>query len=395
MHIVHVLGKSSRSAGGLFETVPGLAHALQFQSLGDIQVSAIGVFDKYFMADRHSWKCPIQAMPISAWAPKKLLYTPGMLDFLLAEDASVVFCHGLWNYHNRVVLQWARRTQRPYIMVPHGMLDIIDLKKSRLKKWLARKFYMDRLFEGAACVRAISQSEADSIRAYGVRAPICLIPNGMVLPPTERSDPPPWRQSLPANAKVLFYIGRINPKKGLPALIEAWRQVMKSDRAAAEGWHLVIAGWGQDGHELTLKSQVERLSLGQTIHFVGPLFDAAKDTAFRNADAFVLPSKSEGLPTVILEAWAYELPVLMTPQCNIPEGFTARAAVRIETNADSIADGLRQLFRMSEAKRKEMGANGRTLVATKFSWSSIGRETLMVCKWILGSAPKPASVIDD
>ena len=313
----------------------------------------------------------------------------------MAEDASVVFCHGLWNYHNRVVLQWACRTRRPYIIVPHGMLDIVDLNKSRLKKWLACKFYMEQLFQGAACVRAISQSEADSIRAYGVRAPICLIPNGMVLPPAGKSEPPPWRQSLPANAKVLFYIGRINPKKGLPALIEAWGQVKTSDRAAAESWHLVIAGWDQDGHELTLKSQVEKLSLGQTIHFVGPLFDATKDTAFRNADAFVLPSKSEGLPTVVLEAWAYELPVLMTPQCNIPEGFTAQAAVRIETNADSIAGGLRQLFQMSEAQRKEMAENGRTLVAVKFSWSSIASETLAVCKWILGSAPKPVSVIHD
>ncbi len=88
-----------------------------------------------------------------------------MLDRLLAQEASVVFCHGLWCYHNRVVLQWARRTRRPYIIVPHGMLDIVDLRKSRLKKWIARKLYMERLFQGAACLRAISQSEADSVRA--------------------------------------------------------------------------------------------------------------------------------------------------------------------------------------------------------------------------------------
>jgi poly(glycerol-phosphate) alpha-glucosyltransferase len=157
----------------------------------------------------------------------------------------------------------------------------------------------------------------------------------------------------------------------------------------------VIAGWDQDGHESTLKSTVKRLASGQTIHFVGPLFDAAKDAAFRNCDAFVLPSKSEGLPTVVLEAWAYGLPVLMTPQCNLPEGFAARAAVRVEPNPDSIAEGLRKLFLMSDAERKEMSVNGRMLVASKFSWPAIAQETLAVCKWILGTAPKPASILDD
>ena len=183
----------------------------------------------------------------------------------MAEEASVVFCHGLWTHHNLVVLQWARRTGRPFVMVPHGMLDVVDLKKSRLQKWVSRKLYMDQLFEKAACVRAISRSEADSIRACGVRAPICLIPNGVDLPAPRTVAPPAMRQALPAGAKVLFYIGRIHPKKGLPALIEAWGRVTSSD-PSAENWHLVIAGWDQEGHEAELKARVEKLSWGRTVH---------------------------------------------------------------------------------------------------------------------------------
>ena len=392
MRIVHVLGKSSRNAGGLFEVVPGLAHSMQH--LPGVEVSAVGVADELSASSQLQWKCPLHAVPASPLAPKKLLYAPGMFDRLVAEDASVVFCHGLWNYHNRVVLRWARQTRRPYVIVPHGMLDIVDLNKSRISKWLVRKLYMEQLFKGAACVRAISLSEVESVRAYGVRAPICLIPNGITEPPAGKAEPPPWNQKLPANAKILFYIGRINPKKGLPALIEAWSQAKRSDPSGAKDWHLVIAGWDQDGHELTLKSLVEKFASGSTVHFVGPLFDAAKDAAFRNSDAFILPSKSEGLPTVVLEAWAYERPVLMTPQCNIPEGFTSRAALQIETNATSISEGLRQLFLMGAAERRELAANGKNLVAGKFSWASIGHETLGMCRWLLGLGPKPACVID-
>jgi poly(glycerol-phosphate) alpha-glucosyltransferase len=181
----------------------------------------------------------------------------------------------------------------------------------------------------------------------------------------------------------------------MPALLEAWARVTTSPPATAEDWHLVIAGWDQDGHESALKAQVERLALGRSVHFVGPLFYDAKDTAYRHADAFILPSKSEGLPTVVLEAWAYDLPVLMTPQCNLPEGFTAGAAVRIETNADSIAAGLRQFFQMSDPDRRHMAANGRALVATKFAWSAIAAETFAVCEWLRGTGPKPKSVMTD
>src|SRR5208282_2368790 len=139
MHIVHILGKASRNAGGLLETVSGLANSLQAFSAGQFQTSAIGVFDEFFIVDRPHWRCPIQVFHTAPGMPKRLLYAPGMRKFLQAEDASLVFCHGLWTYHNWVVWQWARKTRRPYVVVPHAMLDSVDLKKSGSKKWLAGK----------------------------------------------------------------------------------------------------------------------------------------------------------------------------------------------------------------------------------------------------------------
>lgn len=69
----------------------------------------------------------------------------------------------------------------------------------------------------------------------------------------------------------------------------------------------------------------------------------------------------------VLEAWAYGKPVLMTPECNLPEGFAAGAAIRIETGAESIATGLRALFSMSPAALGEMSAKGGRLVAERFT----------------------------
>ena len=390
MKVVHVVSRISRLAGGLFETVPGLTRAVS--QLSGMDVSVVGLDDEFFLQDKSRWSCKITAVPVAAWSPRKLLWAPQMLRHVLAADASILVCHGLWTHHNYVALQWAKKTGRPYLISPHGMLDEVDLRKSRLVKWAARKLYVDRLFRGAACIRAISESEVQSARAFGVRGPICLVPNGIWLPEPAKGDPPSWMEQVPRGKKILFYLGRLNPKKGLPALLTAWARLQQQTPKVAGDWHLVIAGWDQNGHEQELKAQAEALGVARTTLFPGPLFGPAKHAAYRHADAFVIPSTSEGMPTVVLEAWAYGLPVLMTPQCNLPEGFARQAALKIETNPESIEQGLRELLAMSLESQMKMAQNGRTLVETKFCWLEIAREIHAVYQWALGQGPRPESV---
>ena len=69
----------------------------------------------------------------------------------------------------------------------------------------------------------------------------------------------------------------------------------------------------------------------------------------------------------VLEAWAHAKPVLMTPECNLPEGFEADAALRIGTTPEEIAAGLRNITpEMTDDDRKaKWAARGRDLVANK------------------------------
>jgi len=60
----------------------------------------------------------------------------------------------------------------------------------------------------------------------------------------------------------------------------------------------------------------------------------------------------------VLEAWPYAKPVLMTPKCNLREGFAAGAALQIETSPETIAAGLKQLIEMSDDDRKPMAVVG-------------------------------------
>src|SRR5208282_4574684 len=109
----------------------------------------------------------------------------------------------------------------------------------------------------------------------------------------------------------------------------------------------------------------------------------AKAACYANCDAFILPSFSEGLPMVVLEAWAYGKPVLMTPECNLPEGFAANAAIRIEPGVEGIARGLQELFRTPHSALRVLGDNGRNLVAGRFAWPKIAVEMKSVYEWVL------------
>jgi poly(glycerol-phosphate) alpha-glucosyltransferase len=272
------------------------------------------------------------------------------------------------------------------------MLSARSLDVARWKKFLAAAVFKNTVLRSAQCLQAFSEHEVGEIRAYGLRNPVCVIPNGIDLPECPPSEPPPWRGLVAPDKKVLLYLGRLHPIKGLPDLLRAWTEFQRRGDTAAKDWNIAIAGWGEGGHEAELKAQVRNASLTGSVHFLGPQFGDDKAAAYHHADAVVLPSLSEGLPTAVLEAWAHSRPVLMTPECNLPVGFETEAALRLDREPAAMADGLAQLCALSDAERAAMGARGRLLVAGRFSWRKIAAELRDVYEWMAGGGPAPACV---
>jgi glycosyltransferase involved in cell wall biosynthesis len=364
----------TRSGGGIFTSVQRLAQELATRE----EVRVFGLEDPAAADDFSTWNpLPTTAYPVRG--PRSFGYAPALGRALREAPLDLVHSHGLWMYPSVA----AYHSRKPGLISPHGMLDPWALALSKWKKKLAGAAFQNSHLHAAACLHALCQSEADSIRAYGLRNPICVIPNGIGLPaPGDASAS--FAAEIPSTAKVLLYLGRLHPKKGLPDLVRAWP-------AASRDWHLVIAGWDQGGHESELKQLVAELRI-ERVHFPGPQFGPAKDAAYRQADAFILPSLSEGLPMVILEAWAHGKPVLMTSACNLPEGFAARAAIQITPDSEGIARGLRELAAMSLEENREMGTRGRRLAEEHFAWPKIAESFHAVYQWILGQGPQPECV---
>lgn len=293
----------------------------------------------------------------------------------------VVHQHGIWQLFSLQVKGFPCR-----VISPHGMLDSHALKYGRIKKTVARWLYENKNLSGASCIHALCESEYRAIRDAGLENPVAVIPNGVRLTMTGNTSLY-WEQ-FSKGRRVLLFLGRLHPKKGLEDLLQAWADVV--DRS--EGWCLVIAGWQEAGYGDYLKKIMEKNRLEGSVLFPGPLYDEEKVSGMRSADAFVLPSYSEGLPMAVLEAWASKLPVFMTQACNLPSGFERNAAEPIEVGREGVKAGLLRLFKMSRGELDKIGQSGQKLVSEQFSWERVGDEMFRVYEWLLGGGRKPDTV---
>lgn len=362
----------SRSAGGVATAVSGIAKNLNPHR---VEAFVAAGHDKASDLETELW----QGVDISlhnVLGPRSFGFQPGLISYLAARKPECVHVHGLWMYPSIACSQ----LKVPRVITPHGMLDPWALSNSALRKRAAMAFYEWSNLKGCSCIHALCEAERNQVRLLGLKVPVALIPNGINLRMADYvGKPPAWLRALPVDAKILLFLGRIHPKKGLVSLLKGFAA---STCSKTDEWHIVVAGWDQGGHEDMLKLLTEDLAISDRVHFVGPQYNDAKLATLAAADAFVLPSQSEGIPIAVLEAWAFSLPVLITEQCNLPDGFELFAAIRIGLDPLSVAAGINILTSMSTDELTQMGANGRKLVEKKFNWAAIGREMEDLYRWL-------------
>jgi poly(glycerol-phosphate) alpha-glucosyltransferase len=190
-----------------------------------------------------------------------------------------------------------------------------------------------------------------------------------------------------SNANVMLFLGRLHPKKNVLALLDTWPA-----EVASNNWHLVIVGWQQGNYQKVLEEKIQQRGLSKRVHILGPLFGHEKHAALRHAQAFVLPSLSEGLPMAVLEAWSYGLPVLMTGACNLPEGIEAGAAMRMALEPNGMSRDLAAFLGLDRTCLATMGSNGLRLVEDRFSWPSVAARMRAVYAWLVDGGIAPPTV---
>ncbi len=170
------------------------------------------------------------------------------------------------------------------------------------------------------------------------------------------------RFTIPRDAPVVGFVGRLTRDKGLPELIEAFDRILPAEPAT----HLLLVGWF-DRAEDALDSELRRRILNHPrIHCTGFVADTAP--YYRAMDVMVLPTWREGFPNAVLEAAATGIPVVTT------ESTGARDAVVAEVTGllippgypEAILEAVVKLLR-DPGRRLQMGRAARAWVAEHYS----------------------------
>ena len=305
----------------------------------------------------------------------------------VVRAAKGIHIHGIWETHCFVTAGMARSCKRPYIISAHGMLDDWALRHKRLKKALYAAWVETNNLQCATCLRALTRDEVSDYRRIGITAPVAVIPSGVEAPSGTTADL--FWQSYPelVGKRIILFLGRLHPKKGLHLLMQAWRQVAQQYADT----QLVIAGPDPEGMTASLQQMTTEFGLADSVTLAGMLSGDAKWAALAAASLFVLPSYSEGFSVAVLEALAMGIPVIVSGACHFPEVAENECGWVIQPEVVALENALRQYLELPRDAINGMGKRGRALAETRYSWPAVGKQMAEVHDWLLGGQ-KPASV---
>ena len=285
-------------------------------------------------------------------------------------EANMIDAHSLWTDFNLYAESVARLTGCPFIVSPHGTLASAALNSgSPLKKPLWHPVQR-RVLVNAACMHATADSELQDIRAQRLFGPVEVIPNGVDLPDWI----PPCRASEGHNQPV--HESRPSPD----VLLRAWPRLESLHPA----WDLDVAGIDRNspGHLDAMRSLARTLEIRRG-RFLGEVVGDSKWAAYRSADLYVLPTKSEIFAITVAEALAAGTLAVVTTGAPWPTIEARGAGWWIDISTDSLTQALRVAMEAPREQLARMGWLGRQWMESSFGWNGIAMRFEEMYRWVL------------
>lgn len=251
--------------------------------------------------------------------------------------ADVVHVHGIWTFPTTFSSVVARMLGKPYFVNPHGMLDIWQLKQSKLVKTIYSMLIEKRNLKKATAVCFTHEEEMQEASVYANFNNAFILPNAV---DTSIFDKLPSKHELErlypqtTGKTVFFFMARLHPKKGLDLLLRALSRLSSIKK---DSIHLLVAGERSGAYYNEMVLLVSKLTLDQQVTFVGEVLAMQKAIMLGGVDIFALTSYQEGDSIALKEAMASGLPLLMTRQCHYPAWEDAGFAKVVDTDIAQIA----------------------------------------------------------
>jgi glycosyltransferase involved in cell wall biosynthesis len=297
---------------------------------------------------------------------KKTRIGPGSFA---VQEADIVHVNGIRNMLSMQAIRFASRLAKPLVIQAHGTAQRIV--SSTHLKWVYDSIFMKRILNEADALIALQEKEVEQIVAAGGNPDsIHIVPNGIDSSNCGgQSYGERFRMfyGIPANRRIILFLGRINLKKGVDLLVEAFARIPVDERRT---FQLVIAG-PDDGHLHEVQSLIARHQLEDQVLYTGFLAGGAVWDALASADLFVLPCRTDTFPMALLEACCSGTPILVTNTCEIADILSGKAALSVPLDVDAIAVGMRRILADEELQAR-LARGARQLMLTKFSIQTVG-----------------------
>jgi glycosyltransferase involved in cell wall biosynthesis len=301
----------------------------------------------------------IQTITLRHNAPHAVRAGREVAERLEALGADVLLCHG---YKPTIVGYLAgRRTRVPVVAVSRGWTAATP--RVRLYEWIERA-----LLPYVYCTVCVSQGQAEKVRRCGVPDHRVLVIRNAIEVGRFQSPAPAYRHLLEGffatpPRRIIMAAGRLSPEKGFDQLVEAAGITCRADPTIG----FILFGDGPMREALARRID----ALGLNGNFILAGFRDDVDAFLPHADVVVLPSYTEGLPNVALEASAAAVPVIATAVGGCPEVVEDGLTGHIIPPGDPGAIAQRLLQTLSnEARRLEMGQRGRLKIQQEFTFTA-------------------------
>jgi len=288
----------------------------------------------------------------------------GVAKFLAqADDYDVVHAHSHLYFSTNLAALKRRLGDTPLAITNHGLYSqnapewVFDAYLWTLGRWT---------FDSADIVFCYTDEDRYRVQELAGDTEVKVVANG--IDHTRFTPDGPESDLVDADGPVVLFVGRLVDGKRPQDAVRAFAGV-RQEHSDAE---LYLCGDGALRDDL--QARTIELGVSEAVNFLGHVSYNEMPNVYRAADLLVLPSRAEGLPRTVLEAFASETPAVTSDLEHVaPVVETAGKTVPVGDVA-SLTDDLSALL-ADEETRTELGTRGRTLVRERFTWDETVRRT--------------------
>lgn len=280
-----------------------------------------------------------------------------------ARDYDVVHAHSHLYFSTNLAALKRRLGDTPLAITNHGLYSqtapewVFDAYLKTLGRWT---------FDSADVVFCYTDEDRERVREFGVETDIEVVANG--IDQTRFTPDGPESDLLDADGPVVLFVGRLVEGKRPQDALDAFAGV-REEYPNAE---LYLCGDGPLHEEL--RAQAADLGVSEAVTLLGHVAYDEMPKMYRSADVLVLPSRAEGLPRTVLEAFASETPVVASDLKQVAPIVEAAGETVPVGDVAGFERALQELVGDDERRRK-LGREGRQVVDERFRWEDTVAET--------------------